>query len=179
ASLVLWFQFNEDKKERIGIEYYLQAKGGQPAKKDEEVSWNEASTRHQDCKREFESAMEQWSSKAAPGSWVDVTTVRFNGKKRNWMGAGVEAPDGPQLRHATPQDALAFLKDNSAAMWRFPRVGPGEAATIEEAAPQVRKPALALRAPLDCVALAACGDDGTALQRVLRTAMEGIAAKRN
>ena len=70
----------------MGLENYLQARGAQPPQKageDEILTWNEARDRHQFCAEEFEKEMAAWSSKASPGSWVDVTTVRFYGKKRN------------------------------------------------------------------------------------------------
>ena len=106
-----------------------------------------------------------------------VSAVRFNGKKQTWQGGGVSNPTGPESPQTTPQGALAFLKKNRLDLWQFPRVGTGEEAfsTVEEAALQVRKPAISLQTPLDTKTLALCGGDGQALQNFLQNAVAVIA----
>jgi hypothetical protein len=177
ARLALWFQFTEGgKKEPIGLEYYLQAPGAQPARKKGKPitkdAWNEASRRHSDCANQFEGSLSEWVCNLPSGSRVDVTTVRFKGKKREWQGGGIKAPDGPTLLQATPEEALKFIRTNKPALWRFPPVGPDE--EVEEVADKVRKPALSLRLPLDLSALAACRNDRAALQTFLRNAVARI-----
>lgn len=180
APLVLWFQFHEDAAQRIGLEFYMQAPGGQPLlRKDRDpiVEWNKASDTHRKRAVQFEVAMAQWTANAPSGSKLDVRCVRLRGKALIFQGAGIDAPDGPSLEFATPQDALRFLQDNREAMWRFPRVGLGEEFdTVKNAQPLVRKPALALRAILDIGALAACREDGQKLQSVLMDAVARITA---
>ena len=159
GKAVLWFRFAADENERIGLEYYLQARGAHPNTRGgvgETDAWNVASVRHLACAGPFEDLFAAWSGQAPPRSLVAVSTVRFNGMKRNWQGGGVKDPEGPRPTQATPRQALAFIQANRELLWRFPRVGPGEEiATVEEAAPLVRKPACSLLARLDTRDLAA------------------------
>jgi hypothetical protein len=185
APVVLWFQFrqgaqlNDEENKPMGLEYYIQAPGAQPSERkgtDEIDAWNHASARHLECAKWFEERMADWADKASSACRVEVSAVRFNGKKRNWQGSGVKDLTGPRLPRGTPQEALAFLRANQRDLWRFPRVGNGGAGGIAEAALQVRKPALALIAPLETSALAACGSDARALQDALRKAIATIDA---
>jgi hypothetical protein len=183
APVVLWFQFrqgiqlNDEDTKRIGLEYYIQAPGAHPAAGkgvDGISAWNAASDRHQEVAKEFEQQMAEWSDKASSTCKVEVTSVQFNGKKRNWQGGGVQDNTGPHLPPAAPQEALAFLKANQGQLWRFPRVK--DSADIEMTARQVRKPALSLIAPLETSALAACGADARTLQDLLQKAVASIDA---
>jgi hypothetical protein len=185
APVVLWFQFrqglqlNDEENKRMGLEYYIQARGAQPTEKKSVhgiSAWNAASDRHLECAKRFEEEMAEWSGKASSACRVEVSTVRFNGKKLNWQGAGVQDHTGPHLPRAMPQEALAFLRANQRELWRFPRVDNGGAVTVAEAALQVRKPALALMAPVETSALATCGSDARALQDALRKAVASIDA---
>lgn len=174
---VLWFRFAEDENQRIGLDYYLQASGSQPNGKGE-AAWNDASVRHRACAEPFEELVAAWCRNAPASTRMIVSAVCFRGKKRNWHGGGVEVPNGPNSSETMPEGALAFLRAHREELWRFPRVGPGEAvATIEDAAPQVRKPDLSLLFPLETHALAACGEEGQALQELLKTAVAGITTK--
>jgi hypothetical protein len=186
APVVLWFQFTEGlqlsaaENKCIGLEYYIQARGAQPDERKgvhEVTAWNAASDRHIEFAKIFEQKVADWCAKASPASKVEVTSVKFNGKKRNWQGGGVYDNTGPGLPQANPQEVLAFLKAGRSELWRFPRVENGGATTVAEAARQVRKPALALMAPLEASALAACGEDAFGLQKVLQEAIAGIDAR--
>jgi hypothetical protein len=116
--------------------------------------------------------MVDWLSKLPEGTLLNVSSVGFKGKTRNWRGGGVEDRHGPFEREVTPYVAVKFLLDSRDRLWRFPRVGPGEpAATIGEAALQVRKPDVSLVLPFDNEALANCGDNPEALQDFLQRAL--------
>jgi hypothetical protein len=176
APLVLWFQFNIDgNTEPIGLEYYVQARGPHPtlqAGGAEIPAWNKAKDTLQNRAKDLEDQMSKWVSKAPESIRVDVTTVKLKGKRLIFRGGGEADPHGPALPQATPQQALEFLQSHRAELWRFPGVGDeGEPATVAEAARHVRKPAIALRLPLDIDALAACGEDGLALQTFLQNAV--------
>lgn len=177
SRLNLWTVFNKDLDQPIGLDFWVEANGAQPNLRasNEVEAWNSASKRHADLAEQFEDAMATWVRNAPLGSRVDVNAVQFKGKSKMWKGGGQLAPDGRSLFMGTPQGALAFLKEKREALWRFPRVGSGgEVATIEEAQPLVRKPALALRPPLDVRALAECGDDAHKLQAVLKKAVANV-----
>jgi hypothetical protein len=179
VDAVLWFQFAENESKRIGLEYYIQASGSHTnGKGDPGAAWNKARDRHLDCAEPFERMVAAWIPQAPQNSQMIVSTVRFNGKKQTWQGGGIEDPLAPNSSQTTPQGALEFLQKYRKALWRFPRVGPGQAAsTIEEAAPQVRKPALSLLTPLETNTLASWGGDGRALQDFLQNAVAGITTK--
>jgi hypothetical protein len=174
----LWFQFAEAETERIGLEFYMQARGSQAhGGGDPIVAWNQAQERHVDCITPFENLVAEWIQTAPPDSRLTVSSVGFRGSKKNWHGGGIAAGDegeGSCSPSTTPQDALEFLQEHREKLWCFPRVGPGDAATLEDAAKHVRKPALALSIPLDVGALASCGDDGQALQTFFQKALATI-----
>ncbi|NLX96301.1 MAG: hypothetical protein GXY83_08995 [Rhodopirellula sp.] len=177
---VLWFGFAEGETEqRVGLEYYLQANGSHARGKGK-AAWNKASDRHTACIEPFEKKVAEWSRIAPASSRLIVSTIRFQGKCKIWHGGGVEAPDGPTSAKITPKDAVNFLRDRRNELWRFPRVGSGEeCATVEEAAPKVRKPALSLLLPLESQALAACGADRAAFQKLLQNAVTDITTIEN
>ena len=179
ADAVLWFQFAKHENQRIGLEYYIQASGSHTNGKGEpKAAWNKASARHLACAEPFEVAVAAWVRQAPPSSQMIVSAVRFNKKQIMWRGGGVVDPTAPNSSQTTPQGALAFLQKNQKELWRFPRVGLGEEArTVEEAAPQVRKPALSLLTLLDTSTLISCGKDGLALQDFLQIAVASITTK--
>jgi hypothetical protein len=177
-TAVLWFQFSEhgDDSQRVGLEYYLHAKGSDPGREGQStVAWNKAREKHLGCAEPFEKRMAEWVAKTPPDALVTVSALCFKGKQRIWRGA-VESPDGPSVPGTTPQGALEFLREHRDKLWVFPGVGPGsEAATIEQAAKRARKPAIGLLIPMDPDALAACSD-GPALQKFLQRTVGGEAA---
>lgn len=170
VKAVLWFPFAEEQMPRIGLEYYLQATGGNTSEWDSVIAWNEASKRHFDSAKSFERELAAWVPKAPFGSQMIVSAVRFNGKKRTWQGGGVDditAPNSPPL---TPEEAVEFLRRHQKKLWHFPRVE--QDSMIEKAALQVRKPALSLLVPLDANKLALCGGDRQALQDYLQNVLK-------
>lgn len=176
ARLNLWFDSRFGANQQAGLDFWVEAKGASPflKAKDPILAWNKASESHAAKAREFEDDFAAWS-RAAQNCQVGVYAVRFKGKKRMFKGGAAYAVDGPELPRATPQKALTFLQENREALWRFPKVGPGEQCkSIEEAQPLVRKPAVALWVPLDVEALKECGDDADKLQKVLREAVDQI-----
>lgn len=178
ADVVFWFHFAENESQRIGLEYYIQAKGSQTNGRGiPETAWNKACDRHLICAEQFERTVAEWVTQAPASCQVIVTAVCFNGKKQTWQGGGVEDPSAPISSPTTPRGALEFLQKNRIELWRFPRVGAGEdASTIEEAASQVRKPGVQLIAPLDADALASCGGEGLTLQKFLQNRVASIAS---
>jgi hypothetical protein len=174
ARLNLWTCFSEHDNNRLGLDFWVEAPGAQLnlVAEDKESAWNQASDRHAHWAKEFEDAVAAWVRNAPRGCLVDANAIRFKGKSVIWKGGGQLAPDGPRLSLATPQEALTFLQSNREALWRFPRVGSGgDLRRIDEAQPLVRKPALALRPPLDVRALVDCGDNARELQAVFRKAV--------
>jgi hypothetical protein len=108
---------------------------------------------------------------------VTVEAVGFWGNRKSWRGGGVtdESKSAPRLSNAAPRDALNFLRANRSALWRFPKVGPGlDVATIAEAAPLVRKPALSVLSGFDPREFAACGSSGAELQRYLKGVVDKL-----
>jgi len=175
VGVVLWFQFAIDKSQRIGLEYYRQAKGSQTGRDKSETAWNKASECHLGNAKQFEEDVAELIQQIPPNSQMLVSTVRFNGRKKNWQGGGKEAPDALVSPRVTPEDALDFIKKNKEKLWRFPRVGFGEEfPNVEAAAHFVCKPALSLLAPLDINKLNSCGEDVIALQKYLIDAVERI-----
>jgi hypothetical protein len=167
---VLWFSFsaNEGRK-RVGLEYYLQARGSQPNSVGVDA-WNEASERHAVCAEAFEQLFEQWSRETTPQSRLFVASVRFNGKKRNWQGGGVEDAAGRSLASATPEQALAFLREYRDELWRSPTVACMR--ELGRAAAEVRKPDVSWLLPFDPRELARCRGDAPALHEFLRHALD-------
>ncbi len=174
VDAVLWFWFTEDKGgERIGLEYYIQAKGSQCGKGDpDEIAWNAASERHLKKAEQFEKKVDDWIGQTSSKCLMNVSTVRFNGKKLNWQGGGIVDPDGKYSNPIELKAALKFLQDNRDELWCFPRVGSGE--TVANAAEKVRKPALSLLVPLDIEALEKCENDASSLQKFLQNAIKRI-----
>jgi hypothetical protein len=177
-DLVLWFQFVKDKSKQIGLQYYIQAQGSQIGKDKSENAWNSASKRHLDKASKFENKVKNWIEQKSPNCLMSVSTVRFNGKKKNWQGGGKEDPETLSSPIITPIEALKFLEINKNTLWCFPRVGHGETfSKIEDAACLVCKPALSLLAPLDSNKLAAIGKDVPTLQEYLIEAVKNITSQ--
>ncbi|MDA1053598.1 MAG: hypothetical protein O3C40_24385 [Planctomycetota bacterium] len=173
---VLWFGFSEiEDRQLIGLSYYLQASGSHAIKRSD-AAWNEASSRHLGDADPFEQAVEEWCRTAPTSCWVTVSAVKFKGKKRNWQGGGDEDIESPEIDKASPQEALAFLKQRREELWKFPRIGTGkgEVATIEEASRLVRKPAISLQSQLDF----GSGEDIADVQRLLQSAVASISTQR-
>lgn len=168
ADLVLWFAFHEQLEKRIGVEHYLQVGGAQPFVRtgiDPVEAWNAASSRHSAARDRFEAAMALWVRDASHEFLVNVSSVRFRGKKRNFQGSGVVDHEGPIFLQASPQDALEFVPANREKLWVFPKVDAAD--EISEAATRVRKPALSLVEMFDPREFAECGASGMALQSLL------------
>ena len=179
VHLNLWFAFHHDEKQRIGIDVWLEAEGGQPSLKGKLTAeeWNAASLRHARRKDEFFRLLEGWVHQAPSDCRVSVYPLKFRRNNKIWKGGGEYVPDGPRLLSAKPEEALAFLQDNQDDMWRFPRVECPE--DIDEVAqPLVRKPALAQAAPLeDTDTLKRCGEDARKLQSFLIKAVKELTAR--
>lgn len=184
APVVLWFEFKPEEGvesiqgefKPVGLEYYIQARGTQPDERrgnDPVIAWNTAADGYLKRAEHLEEEMQRWSRTAAVACRVEVSTVRFKGKKRNWQGSSEQDPVGPWRSNLSAAEALQFLRDNRAELWRFPHVD--TASEIADAAKKVRKPALGLIAPLDTAALAACGlDDDKELQAELQKAVAHV-----
>lgn len=170
--LVLWFDFAEgaDDEQLIGLSYYRQASGSDARGKQSKAAWNRASKRHEACARRFETEVQDWIRNKGDTQMI-VGTVRFRGRSQMWKGGGTPG-DGPTSGKVSAQAALQFLKDHRAELWRYPRVGPGEEASIAEAAAKVRKPAVSLRIPLSVDTLVKSGEDGQLLQRAFQNALQ-------
>ncbi len=168
ADFVLWFMFHEQFEKRIGVEHYLEVRGASPNARgvDQVEEWNTASARHTLRMREFEEAMAAWVCNAPSDSLLDVTAVKFKGKKRNWQGSGATDHEGPGLIQASPQEAQKFVQANRERLWIFPEVRAAD--EIPEAARRVRKPALSWVVLFNPQEFADCGMDGKALQSLLR-----------
>ncbi len=122
APLVLWFQFNAEESKRVGVEYYVQAKGAQPDQKkdvDSVRAWTAASEKHKEHAANFYKDMGAWVSKAPPGCAIEVTTVGFRGRSRSWRGSGETVPEGPQC----PPHFLSCCRFQSRSSWNAATTG--------------------------------------------------------
>lgn len=182
ARLNLWFDSRYGSGRGVGLDFWVEAEGAQQSLRKVATdpnlavhSWNKASERQfEKCLPQFERRFAEWC-RSAPAAQVGVYAVRFKGKNQIWQGGGYFAGDTPKLEAATPEEALSFLKNNRAALWRFPQVDPlGDCKTIDEAQPLVRKPAVALWVPLNMGSFEECGSDANKLQIVLKHAVDQI-----
>lgn len=166
---VLYFQFAEHGDQLIDLEYYMQAGGSHSSGRGDQVAaWNKASKNYSACAERFEQTLAEWIQQASPTGSMIVSRVRFNGKKQNWQGGGVDDKDFKKTPQIKPQKALEYLRQHCDELWIFPRVEKAfdneEAAlsNIAEAALEVRKPALSLKIPLDVEKLISWHEDGLA-----------------
>jgi hypothetical protein len=184
---VLWFRFSENKEDTnplIGLEYYLQASGTQAKSRSDESDdiknkdWNKASERLSNKQIEFEESVGRWIQSLPQNSGILllVSTVRFNGKKRNWQGGGIEDLDALRSKAIPPKDALSFIKDNRDSLWCFPKVAIGSEGLprIEDIACKVCKPAISLLIPLDISELAKLENREKSLQHFLQKAVASL-----
>ena len=172
---VLWFQFIGDQAQQVGLEYYLQS-SGRCASRTDANSWNEASKRHADSAVTFENELAAWIPSAPAGARMNVSAIRFRGKKRNWQGGGEEYTESFKSPQTTPQGVLDFLRKHRDEFWAFPEVA--TFADIEAAAGQVRKPSLSLLLSLDRQNFIVCGNDASKLQSLLKRSVEASSADR-
>jgi hypothetical protein len=116
--LNLWFGSRYGAAQRVGMDFWVEAKGAQQSQKYlraavdlklAEESWNKASVRHEGYREQFETQFEKWCN-SAPCGRVGVYAVRFKGKNQIWKGGGAFADDAPYMPPATPEEALRFLK---------------------------------------------------------------------
>ena len=125
VGAVLWFQFADHESKRIGLEYYIQASGSHTnGKGDPQAAWNKARDRHLDCAEPFERMLAAWIPQAPQSSQMIVSTVRFNGKKQNWHGGGIEDPLARNSSQTTPQGALGVSPEIPKGTLAIPRGWP-------------------------------------------------------